>query len=58
MFEYDTQYTFQRTVTVPVVGSSWDEVIDKSRKLSLHTNVHAPRTSLYGRIQIGHKSGF
>ena len=26
--------------------------------MSLHTNFHAPRTSLYGRIQIGHKSGY
>ena len=26
--------------------------------MSLHTNCHAPRTTLSGRIQIGHKSGF
>ena len=26
-------------------------------QMSLHTNVHAPRTTLSGRIQIGHKSG-
>ena len=26
--------------------------------MSLHTNFHAPRMSLSGRIQIGHKSGF
>ena len=25
--------------------------------MSPHTNFHAPRTSLSGRIQIGHKSG-
>ena len=25
--------------------------------MSLHTNVHAPRTTLSGRIQIGQKSG-
>jgi hypothetical protein len=25
--------------------------------MSLRTNVHAPRTTLSGRIQIGHKSG-
>ena len=25
--------------------------------MSLHTNCHAPRTSLYGRIQIGQKCG-
>ena len=26
--------------------------------MSPHTTFHAPRTSLSGRIQIGHKSGF
>ena len=26
--------------------------------MSLHTNFHAPRTTLSGRIQIGHKGGF
>ena len=26
--------------------------------MSPHTNFHAPRTSLSGRIQIGHKSGY
>ena len=26
--------------------------------MSPHTNLHAPRTSLSGRIQIGHKGGF
>ena len=26
--------------------------------MSPHTNLHAPGTSLSGRIQIGHKSGF
>jgi hypothetical protein len=26
--------------------------------MSPYTNFHAPRTSLSGRIQIGHKSGY
>ena len=26
--------------------------------MSLHTNSHSPRTTLSGRIQIGHKSGY
>ena len=26
--------------------------------MSIHANLHAPRTTLSGRIQIGHKSGF
>ena len=26
--------------------------------MSPHTNVHAPGTTLSGRIQIGHKSGY
>ena len=26
--------------------------------MSLHTNFHAPRATLSGRIQIGHKSGY